>query len=143
MEIGSKVKLLMKNFLSAKPWSFDAGVLLVRICCALMLLHGWSKFVHFAEDSKEWPDPFHVGSTFSYSLTVFAELFCTIFLVFGLFTRMALVPLIILMLVIVFIIHGEDPFADREHALMYLLSYFALLITGPGKYSLDSLIQKK
>jgi putative oxidoreductase len=46
------------------------------------------------------------------------------------------------MLVIIFVIHGEDPFADREHALLYLLSYIALFFTGPGKYSVDNLVQK-
>jgi putative oxidoreductase len=138
----SKVKLLMHNLLSVKVWSFDAGVLVLRISCALMLLHGWPKFTEFSEGSTDWPDPFHVGTTVSYALTVFAELFCTIFLLLGLFSRLALIPLIILMSVIVFIIHGEDPFADREHALMYLLSYIALFFTGPGKYSVDNLIQK-
>jgi putative oxidoreductase len=83
-----------------------------------------------------------VGVATSYALTVFAELFCTLFLVIGLFTRAALIPLIILMLVIVFDIHGDEPFADREHGLMYLLLYIALLFTGPGNYSLDRLIQK-
>lgn len=138
----SKLKYFKQSLLSEKAWSFDAGVLLLRISCGLMLLHGWSKFTNFSEGIKDWPDPFHVGILVSYSLTVFAELFCTIFLLLGLFTRLALIPLIILMLVIVFIIHNGDPFADREHAIMYLISYISLLFTGPGKYSLDKLIQK-
>jgi putative oxidoreductase len=137
-----KIKLLLQNLLSAKAWSIDAGVLVLRISCALMLLHGWPKFTEFSEGSADWPDPFHIGATASYALTVFAELFCTIFLLIGLFTRLALIPLIILMLVIIFVIHGEDPFADREHALLYLLSYIALFFTGPGKYSVDNLVQK-
>lgn len=139
----SKIKIGLQSLLSVKAWSFDAGVLLLRICGALMLLHGWPKLLDFSEGSKDWPDPFHVGSTASYALTVFAEFFCTILLLIGLFTRLALIPLIILMIVIVFIIHGEDSLADREHAIMYLMSYVALLFTGPGKYSLDRLIQKK
>ena len=138
----SKVKYFMQNLLSAKAWSFDAGVLLLRISCGLMLLHGWSKFTNFSEGIKDWPDPFHLGMSVSYALTVFAELGCTIFLLLGLFTRVALIPLIIVMLVIVFIIHSEDPFADREHGIMYLLAYISLLFTGPGKYSIDKLIQK-
>jgi putative oxidoreductase len=46
------------------------------------------------------------------------------------------------MLVIILIIHSEDTFADREHAIMYLLMYLTLLFTGPGKYSIDKLLQK-
>jgi putative oxidoreductase len=54
----------------------------------------------------------------------------------------AIIPLIILMLVIILIIHSEDTFADREHAIMYLLTYITLLFTGPGKFSIDRLIHK-
>lgn len=137
-----KFKSLLDTLWSAKTWSLDAGALLLRLICGLMLLHGWSKYTEYAEGIKDWPDPLHVGMTLSYQLTIFAELFCTIFLILGLFTRAALIPLIVLMLVIVFIIHGEDTFADREHAIMYLLSYLALFFTGPGKYSLDRLMRK-
>ena len=139
----SKIKNLIQKLLSPDTWSVDAGILLLRMSCALMLLHGWSKFTNFSEDSLEWPDPLHVGSTVSCALTVFAELFCTLFVVIGLFSRLALIPLIVLMIVIVFVIHSGDPLPDREHALMYLLSYLALLFTGPGKYSLERFFSKK
>jgi putative oxidoreductase len=139
----SKIKNLIQKLFSPDAWSVDTGILLLRMSCALMLLHGWSKFTNFSEDSPEWPDPLHVGSTVSCALTVFAELFCTLFVVIGLFSRLALIPLIVLMIVIVFVIHSGDPFPDREHALMYLLSYLALFFTGPGKYSLDRFLFQK
>lgn len=139
----SKIKNLIQKLFSPDAWSVDTGILLLRMSCALMLLHGWSKFTNFSEDSLEWPDPLHVGSTVSCALTVFAELFCTLFVVIGLFSRLALIPLIVLMIVIVFVIHSGDPLPDREHALMYLLSYLALLFTGPGKYSLEKFFSKK
>lgn len=133
----------MKQILfSNKPWSIDTGILILRLSCGLMILHGWSKFTEFSEGSLDWPDPLHVGMKASYTLTVFAELFCSILLIVGIFTRPAIIALIICMLVIVFIIHSGDPLADREHALLYLLSYVALLFTGPGKYSLDRLLVK-
>ena len=141
--ISTKFQNLMKSFLSFKSFSIDAGLLILRLCCALMLLHGWPKFIDFKENSGDWPDPFHVGTTVSYALTVFAELFCSVFIVLGLFTRIALVPLIICLVVIVFNVHGGDPLEDKEHGLLYLLIYLSLFLTGPGKYSLDSLIEKR
>jgi putative oxidoreductase len=132
----------IQKFLSTKAWSYDIGLLLLRLACALMLLHGWPKFTDFSDGSKDWPDPFHVGSTVSYALTVFAELFCTVFVVLGLFTRISLIPLIVCLIVIVFNVHGGDPLEDKEHGLLYLLAYLSLFFTGPGKYSLDSLIEK-
>jgi putative oxidoreductase len=141
--ISTRFQNLMKSFLSSKALSIDAGLLILRLCCALMLLHGWPKFINFKENSGDWPDPFHVGTTVSYALTVFAELFCSVFVVLGLFTRIALVPLIICLIVIVFDVHGGDPLEDKEHGLLYLLIYLSLFLTGPGKYSLDSLIEKR
>lgn len=136
------MKYFIKSLLTSKALSIDSGILMLRLCCTLMLLHGWPKFLHFSEDSVDWPDPLHLGSTVSYALTVFAELICTILLIPGIFTRLALIPLIVFMLVIVFIIHSEDTFADREHAIMYLFIYITLFFTGPGKYSIDRLIHK-
>ena len=138
-----KSKRFLKKVALPKAWSYNIGLLFLRFNCALMLFHGWSKFNNFAKDSAEWPDPFNLGSTFSYSFTVFCELVCTLFLVFGLFTRFALFPLIVLLLVIVLFIHEGEPIADREHAILYLLLYAALFFTGPGEYSLDRLIYKK
>jgi putative oxidoreductase len=83
-----------------------------------------------------------VGPVASKALTVFAELFCTIFVLVGLFTRVALIPLIICMLVIIFIVHSGDPFGDKESAYIYLLMYLSLLLAGPGKYSLDRMMRK-
>lgn len=56
---------------------------------------------------------------------------------------MAVIPLIVTMLVAVFFVHGADPFAQREPALLYLLPYVMLLLTGSGRYSLDYLLLQK
>jgi putative oxidoreductase len=67
---------------------------------------------------------------------------CGVLVAAGLFTRLALIPLIVTMAVAVFIIHADDPFGDKEHALLFLVPYVALLFTGPGKWSLDALVRK-
>lgn len=140
--MNSTLKKTIQFVLSPKAWSVDTGLLLLRLSCALMLLHGWPKFVNFSKDSADWPDPFHIGSTASYAFTVFAELFCTLFVVIGLFTRAALMPLIAVFIVIIFHVHSQDPITDKEHGLLYLMSYLTLLFTGPGKYSIDALVRK-
>ena len=132
-----------RNLSSSQSWSMDWGLLLLRLACAFMLLHGFGKITDFYDGASDWPDPFHVGPVVSKGLTVFAELFCTVFVVIGLFTRFALIPLIICMAVIVFIVHSGDPLDDKESALVYLLMYLSLLIAGPGKYSLDGMIRRK
>jgi putative oxidoreductase len=68
---------------------------------------------------------------------------CSIFILFGLGTRLAVVPLIITMLVAVLYIHSADPFAKQEPGLQYLILYVILFITGSGKYSIDYLLHRK
>ena len=142
MSNSSFIKNTFRNFSSAQPWSADLALLLLRIACAFMLLHGLGKYTDFSDGVADFPDPFHVGPVASKGLTVFAELFCTIFVVIGLFTRFALIPLIICMLVIIFIVHGDDPFGDKESAYIYLLIYLSVLLAGPGKYSIDRKLRR-
>jgi putative oxidoreductase len=134
---------LIRFVASTNTKALDTALLLFRIATALMAVHGWSKFANFYEGIDDWPDPLHVGVVTSKALTVFAELFCALLVAVGLFTRAALIPLIFCMIVIVFIIHAGDPFEDIEHGLLYLLAYIALFLTGPGKYSIDALMQRK
>ncbi|MFN7538732.1 MAG: DoxX family protein [Bacteroidota bacterium] len=142
MSNSSFINNTFRNLLSSQSWSVDLALLLVRIACAFMILHGWGKFTDFSDGVADWPDPFHVGPVASKGLTVFAELFCAIFVVIGLFTRFALIPLIICMVVIVFVVHSGDPLGDKESGLIYLLMYLTLFLAGPGQYSVDRLMRK-
>ena len=64
----------------------------------------------------------------------FAEVGCSILVVAGFYTRFTLIPLIICMAVIAFVVHGPDPFGEKESALIYMAGYIALFLTGPGKW---------
>ena len=99
--------------------------------------HGWGKLQKLMSGDMGFADPIGVGEEVSLVLTVFAEFFCGILVAVGLFTRAALIPLIITMWVAVFIIHADDPFGKQEFGLLYLIPYLALYFTGPGKYSVD------
>ena len=107
-----------------------------------MVPHGYQKLMKFAAMSKGFPDPFHVGSTASLSMTIFAEFFCAVFIVLGLMTRLACIPLIIAMSVAVFSAHKGDIFGQGEHAALFLFGFVALLFSGPGKFSMDRVIGK-
>ncbi|WP_455620651.1 DoxX family protein, partial [Parabacteroides sp.] len=39
-----------------------------------------------------------------------------------------------------FVIHGNDPFAVKELAFIYLVVFVLMYITGPGKFSIDHVI---
>lgn len=123
----------------------DFAILVLRLSFGFIMLaaHGWGKLTNFSERSETFADPLGVGTEFSLALAVFAEVFCAFFVVIGLLTRPSLIPLIITMLVIVFIHHAADPFKTKELAVIFMIVYAALFITGPGKFSLDHLIGKR
>lgn len=123
----------------------DLALLLLRLTFGglMAINHGWGKFMKFfAEGPIKFPDPLGVGETLSLALTVFAEFFCALFVVVGLFTRQAVLPLIITMLVAIFVMHWGDPFAKKELAILYLIPYIILFFMGSGAWSVDGQIRK-
>jgi putative oxidoreductase len=123
--------------------AFTFGTLLLRLGAgSLMIVHGLDKLMHFAEKSGKFADPFGIGTTASLSLTVFAEFFCAAFIIIGLLTRLATIPLIIAMSVALFYAHGGDFFGEGSSAGLFLVCYLSILFLGPGKASVDHLIAR-
>ncbi|HEX6849221.1 MAG TPA: DoxX family protein [Chitinophagaceae bacterium] len=121
------------------------ALLVGRIAIAvLMLLHGVPKLlVLISGDPVQFPSVFGMRAELSLALAVFAEVFCSMLILVGFGTRLAVVPLIITMLVAVFSIHAADVFAKKELAVLYLSAYVVFLLAGSGKYSVDQLIQSR
>lgn len=123
--------------------SVNLVALLLRLGFGILMIpHGYAKFSTYAERKDQFLDFIGVGAPASLALAIFAELFCSILLVFGLFTRLATVPLIILSLVIIFVAHGADFFGEAESGVHYLVAYVAILLLGPGDYSLDRVLNR-
>ena len=120
------------------------GLLILRLGVGLTMLfaHGWGKMMRLGDSPIQFADPFGLGPAISLGLTVFAEVFCSLAIVLGLFTRAAAIPLAITMLTAIFIIHADDPWQKQEFALMYLIPYVTLMLAGAGKYSLDARLRK-
>ncbi len=134
----------MKNLLTANHNQkyMDIALLILRAGVAfLMLSHGLPKLAKLLSGGEiKFPDPLGIGSKISFILVVFAEAVCSALILIGLATRLATIPLIINMLVIIFIVHAADPFAKIEVSVFYLLVYLVLLISGSGRYSIDNKI---
>lgn len=135
----------MKRLLSThySAGAFNVAMLFLRIASgALMMNHGYNKLVTFASKKATFMNFLGIGRATSLSLTIFAEFFCALFIIIGLFTRLATVPLIIVMCVAVFKAHNADFFGEAELASMYLAAYVVLLLVGPGRISVDGMVGK-
>ena len=61
-----------------------------------------------------------------------------IFLTLGLFTRLAVIPLAITMIIICFGIGKGRIFMEDQHPFLFVLLAFLFFFSGPGKWSLDN-----
>jgi putative oxidoreductase len=135
----------MKKLLSTKysAGAFSAAMLILRLGVGILMMnHGYQKLIHFSEYQAKFMNFLGMGSTMSLALVVFAEFFCSLFLILGLFTRLSAIPLVIATCVMVFKSHNGEVFGDGETAALYLTAYLVLLFVGPGRVSVDSMIGK-
>lgn len=137
----------MKCSLMQAPWIHrtEIGIFILRVGVAVMMLcHGWPKLLMLLQGhGAEWMDPIGVGSTLSLALCTFAEFFCSLAVLLGLFTRLAALVLVINFWVIVFVYGGQSIWPQSELPLLYLLCFVALLCTGSGPLSLDALLTRR
>lgn len=121
------------------------ALLILRVVAAAFLLtHGIPKLGRlFSGEEIKFMDFMGLGPTISFTLAVFAEFLCSILVILGAFTRLALIPMIITMGTAAFVAHADDPFGTKEKPLLFLLIFLFLLITGPGKYAVDRMIGRR
>lgn len=121
------------------------GLLLLRVIVGVfMMTHGFGKLKMLLGPGEiQFADPIGIGLELSLILAVFAEFFCSILLILGLGTRLAAFPLWFTMFVAGVIVHAADPFGVKEMAFLYGTIYTVILFTGPGKFSIDRLIEKR
>ena len=124
--------------------TFNLSMLLLRVAFGFMLLynHGIPKLQKFASLQSSFYDPFGIGSKWALILVIFAEVFCSILLILGLFTRFAVIPLIITMCVVIFMANKGEPLNKLELPILLLSVFIAILFVGPGRLSVDGVIAR-
>jgi putative oxidoreductase len=124
----------------------DLGLLLLRLGVGgiMLAVHGWGqKLSRFSDVAYYFPDPLHVGQKVSLGLTVFAEVGCSFLIVIGLATRLATLPLMFTMGMVVLVVKSGSPFSDNEIAILFFIAFLTLFFTGAGRYSLDAQVARR
>ena len=132
---------LFPQYLRGKAVSFL--LLLIRLFFGILFfMHGLDKLTNFSELSLTYPSVFGFGSYMTLMVAIFCEFACSMFLLVGLMTRIILIPMILSMAVAFFDIH-DGIMPEGELSLIYLIVFFGLFLTGPGRYSVDYLIDMR
>lgn len=140
----------MKNLVQMKflPANTDLGLLVLRLAAImpLFLRHGIEKLFTFSAMAAHFPDPIGIGPVPSLIFAMVGDSICTILMVVGLAARWAALISAVNLLVawifvhhFVFLLKGPDP---SEVIVLYLAVTLTLLIAGPGKYSVDGLMNR-
>lgn len=102
----------------------------------------------FSQIQSDFPFPFNViPADISWFISTWAELLGAIALVIGLGTRFTAATLIVLDIVAWASVHAGNGYNVCDNGyklpLMYLIMLIPLLLSGPGKASLDALIRQR
>jgi putative oxidoreductase len=122
--------------------NFALLVLRLWIGFEMLLVHGMEKLKNFSDVAPSFPDPFGIGHGASLALSVFAEFFASLLIIFGLVTRWSALVLIINMTVAFIGVHKGALSGGHsgELAFMYLMGYVTLFFAGPGRFSVDKVL---
>lgn len=136
-----------------------AGLLFLRLGMgAAMASHGWGKFEKvLAGELDQFADPIGIGVGPSLVLAAGAEFVGALLVMAGLCTRVSALSVAFTMAVAAFVVHGSDPWSmgegarlflageakswsSKEPALLFLVPFLSLVLTGAGPWSLDALL---
>ena len=118
-------------------------ILVVRVVFGvLFFMHGVDKMMNFNTLVVGYPSVLGFGSYTTLMVTIFCEFCCSLFLIAGLLVRIMTIPMIVAMGVAFFDIH-DAIMAEGELSLIYFIMFILLFLSGPGRYSLDFVIDRR
>lgn len=134
----------LRHRLTAAEW---LPQLLMRLFVGYFFAeNGWGKVHNLSSMTERFADWGIPAPAFNAALSGYTELIGGVLVMLGLFTRFVSIPMVINMVVAIVMVKwkklsGLDDFAEMDEPL-YALSFLWLVFSGPGKVSLDSLMQR-
>jgi len=120
----------------------NRGIFIFRLLVSgeLIIVHGLKKIGVGIAQAEVVPNPFGLPEIVNQIFATGANLVCPLFIIVGLFTRLATLPILAVTLTGYFVVHGNDSLIERDIPFMFSVAFLFILAVGPGSYSLDDKI---
>lgn len=124
---------------------FQVALLIFRVLLSVEMIyaHGLKKIGIGVEVAEVVPNPMNFPESINNLFAISANIFFPILIIFGIFTRLAVLPILAVTLTGYFVLHFNDAPLVKDAPFIYSLSYLLILILGAGKYSVDYYLFKK
>lgn len=115
----------------------DIGLLWLRISASVLLFltNGWPKIVGYEQELLHIDDPWGMGRAPTLWLALLAEVACPAAIALGWLTRLACLPILVLLVVSMVWVHPDWSLGQSQFAWLYFIVFSALMLTGPGRWS--------
>jgi putative oxidoreductase len=120
------------------------GLLVLRLAAlSLFLKHGLEKLTGYSTMVQHFPDPVHVGAHAGLAFALLSDGICSLLVIIGLATRPASALILVNLLAAFFFVHHAAYFSDShvELVMLYIIVFATLVLTGPGRFSVDHRLQ--
>lgn len=129
--------LLMRSDLGS-VWN-NRAIFLFRLLISgeLIIVHGLKKIGIGIAQAEVVPNPLGLPDMLNQIFATGANLVCPLFIILGLFTRLATIPIVAVTLTGYFVVHGNDSLLERDIPFMFSVAFLFIMAIGAGRYSLD------
>ncbi len=129
------------------PSSKDSALLVMRVGfgLSLFLKHGLEKLTGYSQMVTHFPDPIGIGPHASLAFALLSDGICSLLVILGLGTRWAALVITVNVAVAFTFVHHMAFFTvpHVEIVFAYIVAFLAILIAGPGRFSLDHLLTRR
>lgn len=136
------VQIITNTNLEGKLIHIALFIFRIALSLELIVAHGLKKLGVGLAEAEQVPNPLNLPEAFNSLFADAANLVFPVFVIFGLFTRIAVLPILAVTLTGYFILHWNDALLIKDTPFMYSLCYLFLFFVGPGKYSIDQYLRK-
>jgi len=124
----------------------SVGLLLLRVLAGLSLFlkHGLEKLSGYSTMVQHFPDPIGIGPHASLAYALLSDGVCSVLVMVGLATRPAAGVILVNLLTAFLVVHHAAYFTNPhvEVVWLYICVFAALVVTGPGRLSLDARLKR-